>query len=79
MGIDARRLSTQVVRLVSGRDWPAVEDLPGDVMTAADFSPHTHERVAVLVDGSLPPPAAHRRFDAGCEGVCPESHAGEFS
>ena len=72
MRIDARRVSTYMVRLVSGRDRSAVVDLPGDIMTAADFFPDTHERVAVLVDGSLPPPAAGRRLDAVAKEFLPK-------
>jgi hypothetical protein len=43
--------------LVPGRDRPAVLDLPGDVVAAANFFPDAHDRVAVFVDGALPLPA----------------------
>jgi len=68
-GIDARRVSTHMVRLMPERDRPAVVDLPGDVVAAADFLPDAHDRVAVFVDGALPTPAAGRRLDAVAEQI----------
>lgn len=53
MRIDAGCIPTGVILLLSGRDPPTVEDLPGDVMAAADLLAHAHDRVAVFIDGAL--------------------------
>lgn len=60
---EVRRVDTacqpaRVVRLVPGWDRPAVVDLPGDLVAAADLLSHADEGVAVLVGGALPAPAA---------------------
>ena len=69
---DAGGKPASVVRLVPGRDRPAVVDLPGDVMAAAYLLPDAHDRVAVFVDGALPAPAAGRRLDAVADEFLPE-------
>jgi hypothetical protein len=74
MGPDAGSQPAGVIRLVPGRDRPAVEDLPGDVMAAADLLADSDDRVAVFVDGALPAPAAVHRLDAVAEKFFPESH-----
>jgi hypothetical protein len=38
-----------MVGLVPGRDWPAVGNLPGDIMAAAYLLSGAYERIAVLV------------------------------
>jgi hypothetical protein len=74
---NARSQPAGVIRLVPGRDPPAVEDLPGHVMAAADLLARAHDRVAVFVDGALPAPAAGRGLDAVAEKSLPERHASE--
>lgn len=64
MRADAGRKPASVIRLVPGRDPPAVVDLPHDLVAAADLFSHPHERVAVLVERALITPAALRRLHA---------------
>lgn len=64
---DAGSQPAGVIRLVPGRDPPAVEDLPRDVMAAADLLAYAHDRVAVFVDGALPAPAAGPASCRSCE------------
>jgi hypothetical protein len=71
MGIDARRQSAGVIRLVPGGNPPAVEDLPRNVMAAADLLANAHGRMTVFVDGALP---AQRRLDAIADKCLPEGH-----
>jgi hypothetical protein len=71
---DAGRQPAGLIGLVPGRDPPAVEDLPRDVMAAADLLADAHDRVAVFIDGALPAPAAGRRFDAVADEFLPEGH-----
>ena len=66
--------TTRVVRLVPGRDPPAVVDLPHDLVTASDAFSHPHEGVAVLIDRALPAPAARWRFDTVADEFLPEGH-----
>ena len=72
--VDAARQPAGVVRLVPGRDPPAVVDLPHDLVAAADLFSYPHERVAVLVEGALITPAARRRLDAITDESLPEFH-----
>jgi hypothetical protein len=76
---DARSQPAGVVRLVPGRDPPAVVDLPGDVMAAADFLADAHDGIAVFIDGALPAPAAGRRLDAVADEFFPEVQETKFS
>lgn len=71
---DAGSQPAAVIRADAGRDPPAVEDLPGDVMAAADLLADAYDRIAVLIDGALPSPAAGRRFDAVANEFFPKSH-----
>lgn len=71
---DAGSQPASMVRLVPGRDRPAVVDLPGDIMAAADLLPDPDDRVAVFIDGALPAPAAARRLDAIADEFLPEGH-----
>lgn len=75
---DARRQPAGVIRLVPERDPPAVEDLPGDVMAAADLLADAQDRVAVFIDGALPAPAAGGRLDAVADEFFPEGHGRGF-
>ena len=59
---EVNRRLTAAITLVSGRDPAAVVDLPRDLVAAADLLSHADERVAVLVGGALPAPAAGRRL-----------------
>jgi hypothetical protein len=77
MRVNAARQPARVIRLVPGRDAPAVVDLPRDLMAAADLLFHADESVAVLVRGSLPAPAAGRWPDAVADDFLPEGHEWE--
>jgi hypothetical protein len=72
--VDAARQPAGMVRLVAGRNPPAVVDLPHDLVAAADFLSHPHEGVAVLIDGALPAPAAGQCLDAVANESLPEGH-----
>lgn len=71
---DAGRQPAGMVRLVPGRDPPAVMDLPRDVVAGANLLPDSHYGIAVFIDGALPSPAAGRRFDAVTNKFFPKSH-----
>jgi hypothetical protein len=73
--VDAWLQPARVVRLVPRGDPPAVVDLPRDLVAAADLLSHPHERVSVLIGGTLVAPAAGRRLDAVADEFLPESHA----
>jgi hypothetical protein len=75
---NTRRQPAGVVRLVPGRDPPAVEDLPGDIMAAANLFADAHDRIAVFVDSALPTPAAGWRFDAVTDEFFPDGHGAKF-
>jgi hypothetical protein len=72
--IDAGGEAASVIRLMPERYRPAVADLPGYVVAAADLLPDAHDRIAVLIDGALPAPAAGRRFDAVADEYLSEGH-----
>jgi len=57
-----------------GRNPPAVVDLPGHVMAAADLLSDADDRIAVFVERALIAPAAGRRDDAIADEFLPESH-----
>jgi hypothetical protein len=57
---DAGRQPAGMVRLVPGRDPPAVMDLPRDVVAAANLLPYSHYGIAVFIDG-----ACHLQQPAG--------------
>jgi hypothetical protein len=67
---DAGRKPASVIRLVPGRDPPAVVDLPHHLVAAADLFSYPHERIAVLIGGSLIAPAAGWRLDAIAMSFC---------
>ena len=73
--VDTACQPARVVRLVPGWDRPAVVDLPGDLVAAPDLLSHPYERVAVLIGGSLPAPAAGRRLYTVADEFLPEGHA----
>jgi hypothetical protein len=70
--VDTARQPAGVVWLVPGQDPPAVLNLPGDLVAAADLLSLPHEGVAVLVGGALPAPAAGRCLDAIANEFLPE-------
>jgi hypothetical protein len=72
--VDTTRQPADVVRLVPGRDPPAVVDLPRYLVAAPDYFSYAYERIAVLVGGSLPPPAAGRCLHAVADEFLPEGH-----
>jgi hypothetical protein len=77
MRVDTARQPAGVVRLVPGRNPPAIVNLPHDLVAAADLLSHADEGVAVLVGGSLPAPAAGRRLDAITDEFLPKGHGWE--
>jgi len=72
---DARSKPAGVVRLMPWRDRPAVVDLPGHVVAAADLLANTHDRVTVFVESALVAPATRRRLDAIADEFFPEGHS----
>ena len=72
---EVNRRFTAAMTLVSGRNRAAVSYFPSYVMAAADLFSHADEGVAVLVGGSLPPPAAGRCLAAVANEFLPEGHA----
>src|SRR5258708_3505197 len=74
MRVDTAGQPARVIRLMPGRDAPAVVDLPHDLVAAAELFSHAHQSIAVLVGGSLIAPAARRRLHAVADEFLPEVH-----